>query len=82
MIFQGPWIEEEKIVKSKLDPNDDVPIIAPADQTPVRVSGFQEQLQISSKSPPEVQQAALLFAAYITQPEWPPPQRHWAHRAL
>jgi raffinose/stachyose/melibiose transport system substrate-binding protein len=69
MIFQGPWIEEENIVKSKLDPNDYVPIIAPADQTPVRVSGFQEQLQISSKSPPEVQQAALLFAAYISQPE-------------
>ena len=69
MIFQGPWIEEENIVKSKLDPNDYVPIIAPADQTPVRVSGFQEQLQISSKSPPDVQQAALLFAAYISQPE-------------
>ena len=69
MIFQGPWIEEENIIKSKLDPNDYVPIIAPADQTPVRVSGFQEQLQISSKSPPEVQQAALLFAAYISQPE-------------
>jgi raffinose/stachyose/melibiose transport system substrate-binding protein len=69
MIFQGPWIEEENIVKSKLDPNDYVPIIAPADQTPVRVSGFQEQLQISSKSPPEVQQAALLFAAYISEPE-------------
>ena len=68
-IFQGPWIEEENIVKSGLDPNDFVPIIAPADQTPVRVSGFQEQLHISSKSPPEVQQAALLFAAYISQPE-------------
>jgi raffinose/stachyose/melibiose transport system substrate-binding protein len=68
-IFQGPWIEEENIVKSKLDPKDFVPIIAPADQTPVRISGFQEQLQISSKSPPEVQQAALLFAAYISQPE-------------
>jgi raffinose/stachyose/melibiose transport system substrate-binding protein len=68
-IFQGPWIEEENIVKSGLDPKDFVPIIAPADQTPVRVSGFQEQLQISSKSPPEVQQAALLFAAYISQPE-------------
>jgi raffinose/stachyose/melibiose transport system substrate-binding protein len=69
MIFQGPWIEEENIVKSKLDPNDYVPIIAPADQTPVRISGFQEQLQFWSKSPPEVQQAALLFAAYISQPE-------------
>jgi raffinose/stachyose/melibiose transport system substrate-binding protein len=69
MIFQGPWIEGENIIKSKLDPNDYVAIIAPADQTPVRVSGFQEQLQISSKSPPEVQQAALLFAAYISAPE-------------
>lgn len=68
-IFQGPWIEEQNIVKSGLDPNDYVAIIAPADQTPVRVSGFQEQLQISSKSPPEVQQAALLFAAYISLPE-------------
>jgi raffinose/stachyose/melibiose transport system substrate-binding protein len=69
MIFQGPWIEEENIVKSKLDPKDFVPIIAPADQTPVRISGFQEQLHISSKSPPDVQNAALLFAAYISQPE-------------
>ena len=69
MTFQGPWIEEENIVKSKMDPSDFVPIIAPADQTPVRISGFQEQLQISSKSPPDVQNAALLFAAYISQPE-------------
>jgi raffinose/stachyose/melibiose transport system substrate-binding protein len=69
MIFQGPWIEEENIVKAGLDPKDFVPIIAPADQTPVRISGFQEQLQISSKSPPDVQNAALLFAAYISQPE-------------
>jgi raffinose/stachyose/melibiose transport system substrate-binding protein len=67
--FQGPWIEEENIVKSKLDPKDYVAIIAPADQQPVRISGFQEGLQFSSKSPPDVRDAALLFAAYISLPE-------------
>jgi hypothetical protein len=46
-----------------------VAIIAPADQQPVRISGFQEQLQFWSKSSPEVRDAALLFAAYISLPE-------------
>ena len=69
MTFQGPWIEEENIIGSGLDPNDYVAIIAPADQTPVRISGFQEQLQFWSKSPPEVRDAALLFAAYVSLPE-------------
>ena len=44
-------------------------IVAPADQQPVRISGFQEGLQFWSKSPPEVRDAALLFAAYISLPE-------------
>jgi raffinose/stachyose/melibiose transport system substrate-binding protein len=69
MIFQGPWIEDQNIIASHEDPNNYVPIIAPADQTPVRVSGFQEQLQFWAKSKPEQQQAALLFASFITTPE-------------
>jgi raffinose/stachyose/melibiose transport system substrate-binding protein len=69
MIFQGPWIEDQNIIKSHLDPNDYVPIVAPSDQTPVRVSGFQEQLQFWTKSNPDAQKAALLFASFITTPE-------------
>src|ERR1700726_4683157 len=69
MIFQGPWIEDQNIIASHEDPNNYVPIIAPADQTPVRVSGFQEQLQFWTKSKPDQQKAALLFASFITTPE-------------
>jgi raffinose/stachyose/melibiose transport system substrate-binding protein len=69
MIFQGPWIENENIVSAHQDPNNYVPIVAPADQTPVRVSGFQEQIQFWAKSNPDAQKAALLFAAFITAPD-------------
>src|SRR6202011_5084469 len=69
MIFQGPWIEDQNIIASHEDPNNYVPIIAPADQKPVRVSGFQEQLQFWAKSKPDQQKAALLFASFVTTPE-------------
>ena len=69
MTFQGPWIEDQNIIPAHEDPNNYVPIVAPADQTPVRVSGFQEQLQFWTKAKPEEQKAALLFAAFITTPE-------------
>jgi len=69
MIFQGPWIEDQNIIASHEDPNNYVPIIAPADQKPVRVSGFQEQLQFWTKAKPDEQKAALLFASFITTPE-------------
>jgi raffinose/stachyose/melibiose transport system substrate-binding protein len=69
MIFQGPWIEDQNIIAAHEDPNNYVPIVAPSDQKPVRVSGFQEQLQFWTKSKPDQQQAALLFASFITTPE-------------
>jgi raffinose/stachyose/melibiose transport system substrate-binding protein len=69
MIFQGPWIENENNIKSHQDPNNYVPIIAPSDQKPVRVSGFQEQIQFWSKSKADAQKAALLFASFVTTPE-------------
>jgi raffinose/stachyose/melibiose transport system substrate-binding protein len=69
MIFQGPWIEDQNIIPAHQDPNNYVPIIAPSEQKPVRVSGFQEQLQFWSKSKPDEQKAALLFASFITTPE-------------
>jgi raffinose/stachyose/melibiose transport system substrate-binding protein len=69
MIFQGPWIEDQNIVAAHLDPNDFVPIVAPSDQKPARVSGFQEQVQFWTKSKPENRQAALLFASFVTTPE-------------
>jgi raffinose/stachyose/melibiose transport system substrate-binding protein len=76
MIFQGPWIEDQNIIKSHQDPKNYVPIIAPADQKPVRISGFQEQIQFWSKSKGDAQKAALLFASFITTPEVA--QRHIA----
>jgi raffinose/stachyose/melibiose transport system substrate-binding protein len=69
MVFEGPWIEDRNIIASHEDPNNYVPIVAPADQTPARVSGFQEQLQFWAKSKPDQQKAALLFASFITTPE-------------
>jgi raffinose/stachyose/melibiose transport system substrate-binding protein len=69
MIFQGPWIEDQNVIKSHQDPNNYVPIVAPSDQKPARVSGFQEQLQFWSKSKPEAQKAAMLFAAFVTTPD-------------
>ncbi|HEY0789779.1 MAG TPA: extracellular solute-binding protein [Chthoniobacterales bacterium] len=69
MIFQGPWIEDQNILKTHQDPNNYVPIIAPADQQPVRISGFQEQIQFWSKAKPDAQKAALLFASFVTTPE-------------
>jgi raffinose/stachyose/melibiose transport system substrate-binding protein len=69
MIFQGPWIEDQNIIPAHQDPNNYVPIIAPSEQKPVRVSGFLEQLQFWSKSKPDEQKAALLFASFITTPE-------------
>src|SRR5258708_25566595 len=69
MTFQGPWIEDQNIIPAHQDPNNYIPIVAPADQKPVRVSGFQEQIQFWSKSKPDQQKAALLFASFITTPE-------------
>ena len=69
MTFQGPWIEDQNIISAHQDPNNYVPIIAPSDQKPVRVTGFQEQVQFWSKSKPDQQKAALLFAAFMTTPE-------------
>jgi raffinose/stachyose/melibiose transport system substrate-binding protein len=69
MTFQGPWIEDQNIIASHEDPHNYVPILAPSDQKPVRVSGFQEQLQFWTKAKPDQQKAALLFASFITTPE-------------
>src|SRR5215469_4079805 len=69
MTFQGPWIEGENIIPAHEDPHNYIPIIAPSDQTPARVSGFQEQIQFWSKAKPDEQKAALLFASFVTTPE-------------
>jgi raffinose/stachyose/melibiose transport system substrate-binding protein len=76
MTFQGPWIEDQNIIPAHEDPKNYIPIIAPADQKPVRVSGFQEQIQFWTKSKPDQQKAALLFASFVTTPEVA--QRHIA----
>ena len=70
MIFQGPWIEDQNIIASHEDPNNYVPIIAPADQKPVRVSGFQEQMQFWAKSKPDQQKAALYLRHSSPRRRW------------
>jgi raffinose/stachyose/melibiose transport system substrate-binding protein len=76
MTFQGPWIEDQNIIPAHQDPKNYIPIVAPADQKPVRVSGFQEQIQFWTKSKPDQQKAAMLFASFVTTPEVA--QRHIA----
>jgi raffinose/stachyose/melibiose transport system substrate-binding protein len=76
MTFQGPWIEDQNIIPAHQDPKNYIPIVAPADQKPVRVSGFQEQIQFWTKSKPDQQKAALLFASFVTTPQVA--QRHIA----
>jgi raffinose/stachyose/melibiose transport system substrate-binding protein len=68
MTFQGPWIEDQNIIPAHEDANNYIPIVAPSDQTPARISGFQEQIQFWSKAKPDQQKAALLFASFITTP--------------
>src|SRR5258708_12309798 len=71
MIFQGPWIENENIVSAPQDPNNYVPILAPPDQPPLRVSGFQEHIQFSPNSNPPPQTTPPPFPAFLPPPYYP-----------
>ena len=69
MVLEVPTIEITRLKRENIDPNTYGTFLMPTDQTPRRVSGFQQQLQISAKAPKDVQDAALLFATYVVRPE-------------
>jgi raffinose/stachyose/melibiose transport system substrate-binding protein len=69
MVFDVSSIEASRLKRENIDPRTYGTFPAPSDQTPKRVSGFQQQLQISAKASPEVQDAAILFATFVVRPE-------------
>lgn len=69
MVLEVPTIELTRLKRENIDPNTYGTFLMPTDHTPRRVSGFQQQLQISAKAPKDVQDAALLFATYVVRPE-------------
>lgn len=69
MVLEVPSIEVTRLKRENIDPNTYGAILMPTDQTPRRVSGFQQQLQVSAKAAKDVQDAALLFATYVVRPD-------------
>jgi raffinose/stachyose/melibiose transport system substrate-binding protein len=69
MVFDVSSIEASRLKRENIDPRTYGTFPAPSDQTPRRVSGFQQQLQISAKASPEVQDAAILFATFVVRPD-------------
>jgi raffinose/stachyose/melibiose transport system substrate-binding protein len=69
MVFDVSSIEASRLKRENIDPRTYGTFPAPSDQTPKRVSGFQQQLQISAKASPEVQDAAILFATFVVRPD-------------
>jgi raffinose/stachyose/melibiose transport system substrate-binding protein len=69
MVFDVSSIEASRLKRENIDPRTYGTFPAPSDQSPKRVSGFQQQLQISAKASPEVQDAAVLFATFVVRPE-------------
>ncbi|MEJ1156738.1 ABC transporter substrate-binding protein [Prosthecomicrobium sp. N25] len=69
MVLEVPSIEVTRLKRENIDPSTYGTFLMPTDQTPRRVSGFQQQLQVSAKAPKDVQDAALLFATYVVRPD-------------
>lgn len=69
MVFDVSSIEASRLKRENIDPRTYGTFPAPSDQSPERVSGFQQQLQISAKAPKDVQDAAVLFATFVVRPD-------------
>jgi raffinose/stachyose/melibiose transport system substrate-binding protein len=69
MVFEVPNVDLTRLKRENIDANTYGTVIAPSDHPRKRVSGFQQQLQISARAPAEVQNAALLFATYVVRPD-------------
>jgi raffinose/stachyose/melibiose transport system substrate-binding protein len=72
MVIEVPSVDVSRMKRENIDPNGYGTFPLPSDHAPRRVSGFQQQLQISARAAPEVQRAALLFAAYVVRPDVAP----------
>jgi raffinose/stachyose/melibiose transport system substrate-binding protein len=68
MVFEVPTIEITRLARENIDPRTYTAIVAPSDHARKRVSGFQQQLQVSARAAPEVQQAALAYATHVVKP--------------
>ncbi|MGG4551974.1 ABC transporter substrate-binding protein [Paenibacillus humicus] len=66
--LEGAWVDLS-ISQAGADPNDFGTFKFPTDQEPVRMSSFAEMFQINAGSEPQVQEAALKLAEYITGEE-------------
>lgn len=77
MVFEVPTIEVTRIRREGIDPRTYGTIPAPSDHARKRVSGFQQQLQISARASREVQDAALLYATYVVRPDLAARHMEW-----
>jgi raffinose/stachyose/melibiose transport system substrate-binding protein len=68
MVFETPSFEITRLQREGIDPKTYGALIAPSDHPRKRVSGFQQQLQVSSGASREVQEAALQYATYVVRP--------------
>ena len=70
MVLEVPTIEITRLKRENIDPQH-LRRLPDADRPDAaqRVSGFQQQLQVSAKAPKDVQDAALLFATYVVRPD-------------
>ncbi|GAA0133563.1 extracellular solute-binding protein [Paenibacillus sp. YSY-4.3] len=66
--LEGAWVDLS-ISQAGADPNNFGTFKFPTDQQPVRMSSFAEMFQINAGSEPQVQEAALKLAEYITGEE-------------
>ena len=69
MVIQVPSVETSRIIAAKQDPTDYGTFVDPTDHTPLRVSGFITQIQISTKSRKDIQEAAIRFAEMVVDPK-------------
>jgi raffinose/stachyose/melibiose transport system substrate-binding protein len=69
MVFETTSFETSRLIREGVDPNTYGAIIAPSGHARRRVSGFQQQLQVSARAPKEVQEAALLYATHVVRPD-------------
>lgn len=65
MVVEVPSVESTRILPAKQDPADYGTFVDPTDHTPVRVSGFINQIQISARASKEVQEAIIRFAEMV-----------------
>ena len=69
MVVEVPSVESTRIIAAKIDPADYGTFADPTDHTPLRVSGFINQIQISAHAHKDTQEAAIRFAETVVDPK-------------